>query len=532
MLYRFGQHELDTSRFEITRDGRPIDVEPKVLKLLTLLIENRDRVVSRAELHRELWGRRIVTDNTLNVCLRSARHAVADSGREQGVIRTVHGAGYQFVADVSVRAHRGSELRATSPDGPGTYSDHPETFPDRALAGQPTIAIMPFETIGQSDTEVIVARGLVHDIITRIARSRLMFVIARGTAFNFNTEGKDVAEIGRALGVRYVVQGAVQASSGRLRVSAALASALTRQELWSEQYRRKLDDVLELQEEIADSVVTSLESEVEREEVQRSLLMPSTNLDAWSAYHRGLHHMYRFRFEECDKAERLFRRSIDLEPNLPRPYAGLSFINFERVFLGFDEKPQEGIRKAIDYAEQGLAIDALDPMAHWALARALYLTGDLESSKDALQTALDLNPSYAIAQYSLGWVAMQIGDHELSRERIAWARRLSPFDPLKFGMLGVLALNLVLMGETEEALALSAQAVSQPNAHYMVPVFAAVTHALAGRFETARGYIRPVRAVWPEYGWKEFAAMFPFRREADMSRIRRAFEHLQTGKSS
>jgi tetratricopeptide (TPR) repeat protein len=333
--------------------------------------------------------------------------------------------------------------------------------------------------------------------------------------------------IGSKLGVRYVVQGAVQVASGRLKVSVALANSLTCEEISSEQFTRKLDDFMLVQEEIADMIVSSLESSVQREEMQRSLLMPSTNLDAWSAYHRGLHHMYRFRVKDCDQAERLFRRSIDLEPNVPRAYAGLSFVNFERAFMHFQQNRAAAIQKAFDYAEQSLSIDPLDPMGHWVLARAQLLRAELDASKSSLETAIQLNPSYAIAQYSLGWVALHLGDNKLCGERIEFAKRLSPYDPLRFAMLGVSALNLAMTGRTEEAVALSNQSLRQPNAHYQANVFAAVTHALDGQVDRASDLFAKVRRAVPDYDLADFLSVFPFRREKDIRRIRRAFDDMR-----
>jgi TolB-like protein len=413
MLYRFGAHVLDTARYELARKGQDVQVEPQVLRLLIFLIENRDRVVTRDELQRKLWGRRVVTDNALNARIRAARRAIEDSGQSQAAIRTVHGTGYQFVADVDISSISQVPVRESRRDVTVAETEDPASYPKRALTGQPTIVVLPFQPVGNHPSENVVSRGLAHDIITRLARSRLMFVIARGTAFNLSTGGQDVAQIGKRVGVRYVVQGGVQISSNRLKVSVALANAITRRELWSEQYRRKIDDFMLIQEEIASMIVSALESEVQREEVQRSFLMPSTNLDAWSAYHRGLHYMYQFKLDECEKAERFFRRSLDLEPNVPRPYAGLSFVNFERVFMGFERDRAAGIRKAVDYAAQSLAIDPLDPMGHWAMARAQLVEGELDASKRSLETAIELNPSYAIAQYSLGWVALQLGENAL-----------------------------------------------------------------------------------------------------------------------
>ena len=115
---------------------------------------------------------------------------------------------------------------------------------------------------------------------------------------------------------------------------------------------------------------------------------------------------------------------------------------FERTFLNLDRDRESGIERAFEHALESLSIDPLDPMGHWALSRAHLLRGDLESARSELGSAIELNPSYAIAHYSLGWVGLQLGENELCCERIAFARRLSPYDPLKFAMLGVYALNL------------------------------------------------------------------------------------------
>jgi TolB-like protein/Tfp pilus assembly protein PilF len=530
MLYRFGDHLLDTARFELSRKGQVVPVEAQVFKLLVFLIENRDRAVTREELQQKLWGRRLVTDNALNVRIRAARIAIRDSGKAPAAIKTIRGAGYRFMADVDSTSHRTTSIGEATVGATLSRPEETARHPERALAGQPTIVVLPFQSVSSHPSEGVVSCGLAHDIITRLARSRLMFVIARGTAFNLSTGEQDVAQIGKRVGARYVVQGAVQISSTRLKVTVALANAHTRRELWSEQYHRSIDDFMLIQEEIAGMIVGALESEVQREEVQLSRLMPSTNLDAWGAYHRGLHYMYKFRYDECEKAEHFFRRSIDLEPDVPRPYAGLSFINFERVFLGFEKNRSRGICKAVDYATQGLAIDPSDPMAHWAMARAQLLKGELDAARQSLETAVELNPSYAIAQYSPGWVALRLGDNAFCCDRIDVARRLSPCDPLQFAMLGVYGLSLAMMGRTKEATGFAVKSLKQPNAHHQVLAFAALTHALAGQLDRASDYLRRLRAASPGYGLEDFLTVFRFSKEADRRRISKAFDEMQAGR--
>jgi TolB-like protein/Tfp pilus assembly protein PilF len=526
MLYRFRGFTLDTGRFELACENQVVQAEPQVVKLITYLIENRERTVSRSELLDHLWDARVVTDNALSVCVRMARNILGDDGHHQLFIRTVPRVGYRFVADADATAIVQAPI-ADFHDADDRDQPVDLEHEDARLISRPSVVVIPFVSIGDPPMSSVFSEGLTHDITTRIARSRSLFVIARGTAFKYGGGYPDVRAIGRKLGVRYVVHGAVQQFSQKMRITAILADSVTQEEIWSESYERRIDDFSTVQEEIAEIIVASLQTEVDRAERLRSLLIPSTNLDAWSAYHRGCWHMYRFRPEDLNQAERFFRRSIDLEPTVPRPYAGLSFICFERVFLHMDDDPASGIASAFEYAQQALAIDPNDPMAHWAESRAHLLQGNLESSKQSLKTAIRLNPSFAVAQYSLGWVGLQLGDYELCKSRIDMARRLSPFDPLMFAMLGVYALNLALMGDTDEAAELARQSVIQPNVHYQSLAYAAVILAIAGQLREGARYMSRARAVVPQYSSKHFFDVFRFKRAADIKTIKRAFADIE-----
>ena len=518
---------LDTGRFDLTRNGRAVLVEPKVLRLIAYLIEYRDRTVARSELHRHLWGKRVVTDNSLSVCMKMARNALGDDGRRQAFIRTVPRVGYRFVADVDTSSTSEIQIVDHAVKPAASEPVNLERM-DRELLARPSLVVLPFTTIGAASDLEVFAQGLTHDVTTRIGRTRSLFVIARGTAFQFDSAPADVREIGKKLGVRYVIQGAIQKSGPKLRTTATLVNSATREEVWSDVYERKLEDFAEVQEELAAQIVGTLQTEVERAEQLRALMIPSTNLDAWSAYHRGCWHMYRFRKDDIDLAERFFRRSIDLEPTVPRPYAGLSFICFERVFLNIDRNAASAIHRAFDYSLQAISIDPHDPMAHWSLSRVYLLQGELELSRQELETAIGLNPSYAIAQYSLGWVGMQLGEYELCSSRIDMARKLSPYDPLKFAMLGVYALNLALTGRTEEAAKLAKQSVVQPNAHYQVLAFASISLVLDGQLREGAEYLRRARATAPGYSAPSFFKNFRFRQPADIARIERAFHDLES----
>lgn len=523
MQYVFGKHVLDTAQFSLREDDDLKVVEPRVLRLLTYLIEHRDRVIPRDELHDKIFGRRIVTDNALSVCIRDARKAVSDSAQRQSVIATVSGVGYRFVAAVTVSSHSSLSVSQGDPDALGSPT---AARSDAAMVpgnGPVRIAVLPFEQVSGTGLERTIGRGLAHDLTTRIAYCRSMFVIARSSSFQFGPDQHSATDIASALNVKYLCQGSVQISGNKLRVSVALADAYAQVEIWTHQYEVTLSDALAVQSEIADAIVSVLDYEVQRYEMQRSRMLPATNLDAWGAMHRGLDHMYRFRMKSCDEAERFFRRSIDLEPTLARPYAGLSFLHYERAYLNLEGGRSTSLRRAFDLSRQAIDIDPRDPMGHWALSRAHFLDRDLDSAKRAIAVAVELNPCYANAQYLFGWIAMQMGDRETCLARVDLASKLSPRDPLIYGMHGIMSLNLALMGRGEEAMKIASNAMKHPDVHYQAHAFGVVIFTLTGHESVARDYLQKVRAVKPDYDVEDFLSVYAFQQEDDIKRIRAAF---------
>jgi len=502
---RFGPYRVHPTQ-GVFRGDAEVRITPRALAVLYELTLRPRQLVTKSELFDTVWSDTVVSDSALSSCIRELRLALGDNARDPQYIETLHG--------------RGFRLCVTSVAEPA------EATGQELLSRRPSLVVLPFGAVGGDASSSLLAHGLTHDVITLVARSRTVLIIARGSAFRFMSGDHDVQWISDRLGVRYVVQGALQVSGRRLTLWVTLADARTREELWSERYQRGLDDWMLLQQELAELIVGSVASEVQREEIRRALLLPSSNLDAWSAYHRGLSHMYKFREDEWEQAELWFSRSIQMEPGVSRPYAGLSFVHFERAFLNLGKDRSGQIQKALDYARQGVAIDARDPMAHLALSRALLLRGEMEESKRAVETATSLNPSYAIAQYWRGWVGLQLGENQVCHDRIGFARRLSPYDPLKFAMLGGSGLNLALMGRTDEAVKLARQSLQQANAHFLVPAFAAVTHAVSGQGERAGQYITRVRKVSPGFDADDFLTAFAFQRDRDIKRVGKAFDTM------
>lgn len=378
-----------------------------------------------------------------------------------------------------------------------------------------SIAVMPFVA---SATGALphggVADALAHDVITRLAKLRSLFVIAQGTVFALHERRIGAEEAGRILNVDYVVSGSVRAQGERLSVGVELAETRSARIVWAEIFNRKLDDALLVLDEIGNRIVASVAAEIETLERNRAILKPPSSLDAWEAHHRGLWHMYRYRKADNDMARRFFETAVRLDPTFSRAYAGLSFTYFQDAFQNWEErKPQ--IELAYAAAAQGLMADERDPAVHWAMGRALWLRGRAEESLSELERSIDLSPNFALGHYNLSFVHSIAGDARAAISCSDHSRELSPFDPMLFGMLATRALALVRLGQFEEGADWAVKAAARPNAFPHIHAIAAFALALADSLEQARAHADAVRAAAPRYSFAEFLTTFPFDPEGE-----------------
>jgi len=528
MRYRFDDCELDSERFELRRAGRPEPLEPQVFELLVYLVANRDRAITRRELYEQVWRGRIVTDAALNSRIKTARSAIGDDGKSQLKIKTLHRLGYRFVANVAEVPRAAAAPRAAGADVQQivAQADTLDAL-ELTLPSQPSAAVLPFRLVSDAAEHGVFAEGLTHEVITRIARARWLFVISRGSTFKFRSGPYDARDVGRALGVRYVVQGEVRVVGATISVQAVLEDATTGRERWAEHLRRPLQDILTIQEEIAELVVGSIEAEIEHAERERAAIKSPANLDAWAAYYRGCWHMYRFTPKDYEHAEHFFHRSIELDPRSPRAHAGLSFIHWQRAFLELVPDRDAAAQRALELAQESLALDARDPLGHWALGRAYLLGHDLDEAVDELETSVALNPSSAVGQYSLAYALMQTGDSHRSNAIVTKARRLSPYDAMTFAMYAVRAQNLAFLGNHAESANFATRAARQPNAHYQVLAIAAYCNVLADRVDAAKGFYAQLKAVRPAYSSADFFRAFRHQPRANTAVVERAFGRLE-----
>ena len=373
-----------------------------------------------------------------------------------------------------------------------------------------SIAVMPFVDAGRdSALRGGLADGLVHDVITRLAKLRSAFVIAQGTVFALDERSVGAEDAARRLDVDYVASGLVRRERGQVQVSVKLSETRSARIVWADEYQAKIGHAFDALDDIADRIVAAIAHQIELAERNRAVLKPAQSLDAWQAYHRGLWHMYRFHRDDNDLARGFFERALQLDPTFARPYAGLSFTHFQNAFLGWGERAPE-IERAYRSASQGLMADEHDPTVHWALGRALWLRGRMDDALSELDTSVELSPNFALGHYTLAFVHAQSGDPQAAIRSSDHSRNLSPFDPLLFAMLATRAMALIRMGRYDEAAEWAVRAIARPNAHVHVLAIAANCLALAERHDDARTVAASIQAQVPGYRVDDFLGAFRF----------------------
>lgn len=511
MIYRFDQFELDMARFELRRDGVPVAIEPQVLSLLALLVANPDRMVSKDEVIEKIWNNRIVSEAAIAARIKSVRKVIGDDGQQQRLVRTIHGRGFRFVGEVIFTI---DPLRIpASPSEPAR---------EDALADRPSIAVLPFRLLGEAGPAAFLPEALADELIADLSRLRWLFVIARGSSFRFRDGPLDHQQIGQALGVRYFLTGSVALSSDQILCAVELIETASGGVIWAEHYEDRATNIHEMRRDIAANVVGALEISISLHESQLARSRDISQLSAWSAYHAGLNHMFRFNRADNGIAASMFDRALQADPGFARACAGKSFTHFQSAFLGYDADHAGQIDAAHRLAERAIQLDRLDPFCHLNMGRSLWLNGDLDGSIDWLEQATLISPSYAQGVYSKAWARTLSGAVEQGERDALLALRLSPLDPLRYAMIATCALSHVLRGDYEEGAKLAERAARSPGAHKHIAAIAVIATHLSGWQDQSRRWLASIRQNEPHFSGREFLRSFPFTPSVGRETIERA----------
>jgi TolB-like protein len=378
-----GRFRFDLRQRELKRDGIPVQLGSRARDILWVLASANGEVVSKDELMTRVWHGLVVEENNIQVHISALRKAIDESKDGQSCVVTVPGRGYRLVG---TKGAPSSSLRDV------------ETRPGSAIPDKPSIVVLPFESMSDDPEQQYFADGVVEEIITALSRFSGLFVIARNSSFTYKGRAVDVKQVGRELGVRYVLEGSVRRGGDRVRITGQLIDASTGVHLWADRFDGTPKDIFDLQDQVTASVVGAIAPRLEQAEIERAKRKPTESLDAYDYYLRGTENLYQNTRESIDRAMPLFARAIELDPTFAAAYAAGAACYVRRQISGWMADRRKEVSEAARLARAAVAFGKDDAAV---LARAGHVLAavvhELEAGQLFIERALALNPNCANA---------------------------------------------------------------------------------------------------------------------------------------
>jgi len=473
MIFTINGREIDTVAFEVRHEGRVVPVEPQVFDLLALLLENRDRLVSKDEILDRVWQGRTVSEAALSSRVKAARRAIGDDGTAQSCIRTVHRRGFRIVADVAVSDGEatGAAEAATAAPAP-TALEPPE---DRT-----SLVVLPFRFIGDAGGQEYMLEGLQDELTSALARVRSFFVIARGTATALAARDMDVREIAETLGVRYVVEGSLRVAGETLRVNAKLTDAIAREEVWSAPFTGDLKNSFDVLDEIIEALAGALQPTILVAEVRRLQRRRPENLTAYSLVFQAMPLCWASDHVACTAAAALLDQAIELDPNYALAHALRSWCHAQMIVYNWARDMEPHRKAAIEMARRATALDDSDPLVLTMLATAECLAREMGPASTHIKRALSIDPNFAWGWIRCGLINAYVGRTDAAFADFEKATRLSPLDPLHYLIHFGMGYSYFILERYDEAVACAEKCLVEKPKGIWVNRLLAAAAAMAG----------------------------------------------------
>lgn len=521
-IHAFGPFRLDAEAEILFRGAEPLPVGKRGVALLRVLVERSGAPVSKDNLIEAAWSGLAVDDSNLAVQIAALRKVLSQEPGGDKWIETLPRRGYRFVGSV---ASSNSPLDAHALVQ-AERSDVPETRPQLAIPEKPSIAVLPFANMSGDKQQEYFSDGITEDIITELSRFSDLFVIARNSSFQYKTRSPDIRQVGRELGVRYVLEGSIRQSGARVRITAQLIDALTGAHRWAERYDRNLEDVFTAQDEVTRTIVTILVAHVKEAEVERTLLKPPSAWHAHDYFLRGsatFKSFYStFKVRDLYEARQLFEQSLAIDAHYARALAALANTYGDAWMLPLDADYRQPVtlNRGYELAMKAVQIAPNLPEARSYLGVILTWKGQHEAALAEIEKAMSLNPNFTDWRFAL--VLVFGGDALRAIQVLNEHMRLDPFyPPLTPGWKG--RAHYVLR-QYQRALPFLRECVTRAPELMTGHIWLAATYAQLGQVEKARFEAEEVVRIHPEASITELMQSMPFRRPEDADHL---FEGLR-----
>ena len=499
--FAFGQFVLDPERGTLVRRGVPVPIGYRALLLLVVLLKRGGEVLTKSDLIDAAWEGAAVEEGNLSVQIASLRKLLGSSPDGGDWIATIPRVGYRFAGAIEMRES-------------GAAAIANEYQPTDSASG-PSIAVLPFANLSNDPDQQYFADGLTEDIITRLSRFNWLFVTARNSSFAYRGRAVDVKQIGRELGVRYVLEGSVRRSAQQVRISAQLADASNGSQVWAERYDAELVDFFGLQDQITESVLASIEPQLYAAEHLRLQSRQPESLDAWGFVMRAMPYVWTWGSErDIETAQALLKRAKDIDPDYARANSLLAWTHAARVQLGWGD-PDHELAAALAMAQRAIEREPNDPWGRLAAGYVHMVSRRFKPAVEELGGAIDRNPSLALAHVILGSTFGYAGMPDDGLHYLAIAARLSPRDYTEAGNLSVQGLCHLMARRFSEAVDFQRKAV-QLRPHFGT-AWRTLTAAagLAGDIETAAHALSEAKRLHPTLSIEWVEKYHPIVHEKD-----------------
>jgi adenylate cyclase len=394
-----------------------------------------------------------------------------------------------------IKAYQVGATSGAREDARVAETESPPPLPDK-----PSIAVLPFQNMSGDPEQEYFADGMVEEITTALSRFKWLFVIARNSSFTFKGKAVDVKEVGRRLGVRYVLEGSVRKASGKVRITGQLIDAVTGAHIWADRFERDLTDVFALQDEVTVAVVSAIQPKLLQAEIAMATRRRPENLTAYDYYLRALPHYYLATREGLAEAIKLAHRAFELDPRFGLAAALAGHCHTTNVTHSYAIDPQFERKEAVRFLRLALSLDDGDPDT---LARAsvisTFMVGDSESEIEMADRAVALNPNSFTAWYARGWVYQNAGQQEEALRSFERVIRMSPLDPALHRAFAGMASAFIEHGRFDEAIVAAKKALRQNPFYSIAYRYLASAFAHLGRDAEAREAVARLLEVDPAF---------------------------------
>jgi TolB-like protein len=491
-IYAFGPFRLDAQGETLFRDTGPVALSKRAVALLHMLVERAGVLVSKDALIEAAWPGLAVEDSNLTVQIAALRRALGEVPGGESWIVTLPRKGYRFVGPAVTQSE------ALVPATPTVdVAKRPTPMMALALPDKPSIAVLPFENMSGDPEQGYFADGMVEEIVIALSRIRWLFVIARNSSFTYRGRAVDVKVVGRELGVLYVLEGSIRKAGNRVRITAQLLDATTGAHLWADRFDSTLEDIFELQDNVASSVAGVIEPALQAAEHRRSIQRPTDDLTAYDLFLQARVALYSASRQGTMRALDLAERALERDRSYGSALAVATRCHCNIYVCVWTNDLEATRKEGIELARRALRVAGDDPfiLANAAIGLALF-GEDIATAIALVDHSLQLNPNFARGWHLSGGLQLWAGQYDLAIEHVETAIRLSPREPrsatyLSIGIGHFFARRTV---KAVEMIGLSLQENSEwpPTLRFMASCLAHL-----GRLKEAQEMVKRLQAITP-----------------------------------